>query len=274
MNWDWRAIKAIMRKDLRQVLQNRMVWLPMIILPVILQVLIPLGLVLMPLFVSEAELGVQDMAGLLGVMPDALRAGLEGLTAGQMWIVISANYMFAPMFLIVPLMVASILAADSFVGEKERGTLEGLFYTPVSDRDLFFAKVLTAFLPALAISVGAFIAYAIVVNVGGYATMGRIFFPTAPWWPLVFWLGPAVSAAGLGVTVLISSKARTFMQAQQTSGILVLPIVFLMIAQLAGLFFLGAGLILFIGALVWVVGLWLIWLGARTFSRSDMIARV
>ncbi|HHX64508.1 MAG TPA: ABC transporter permease subunit, partial [Chloroflexi bacterium] len=204
MNWNWRAIKAIMRKDLQQVLQNRMVWLPMIIVPALIQVLVPLGLVLMPRFMPESDLGVQDLTGLLGVMPDGLRTMMEGMTAGQMWIMLSANYMFAPMFLIVPLMVSSILAADSFVGEKERGTMEGLLYTPISDRDLFMAKVLTAFLPALVISLGSFLAYGIVVNAGGYATMGRIFFPTAPWWPLVFWLGPAVSVAGLGVTVLIS----------------------------------------------------------------------
>ena len=52
------------------------------------------------------------------------------------------GYLLAPLFLIVPLMVSAVLAADAFAGEKERKTLETLLHLPISDRDLFFAKVL------------------------------------------------------------------------------------------------------------------------------------
>jgi ABC-type Na+ efflux pump permease subunit len=41
-------------------------------------------------------------------------------------------------------MVSSVLAADSFAGEKERKTLEALLYTPTTDRELFTAKLLEA----------------------------------------------------------------------------------------------------------------------------------
>jgi len=104
--------------------------------------------------------------------------------------------------------------------------------------------------------------------------MRRIFFPTAAWWPLIFWVSPGVSVVGLGTTVLISSKVKTFMQAQQASGMLVLPIVFAMIGQLAGLFFMDTGLLLIAGAFVWLLGIWLIWIAARTFSRRELIARI
>ena len=49
-------------------------------------------------------------------------------------------------------MVSAVLAADAFAGEKERRTLEGLLHLPISDRDLFLAKLLAAFLPAIAVS--------------------------------------------------------------------------------------------------------------------------
>ena len=39
-------------------------------------------------------------------------------------------YLFAPMYLIVPMMVSAVIAADSFVGERERKTLEALLHTP------------------------------------------------------------------------------------------------------------------------------------------------
>ena len=182
--------------------------------------------------------------------------------------------MFAPMFLIVPLMVASVISADSFAGEKERKTLEALLYTPVTDVELFLGKVLAALVPALVIDLLSFVLYALVVNASGYHVMGRLFFPAPTWWPLVLWLAPALITAGLGATVLVSSKSKSFMQAQQVSGVIVLPVVVLMLGQVTGLLFLSPGLVLLIGAVVWILGLGLVWLGAKTFKRGELIARI
>jgi hypothetical protein len=140
--------------------------------------------------------------------------------------------------------------------------------------ELFVAKVLTALVPAQVISVASFIIYGVSVNWLGYRTVGRIFFPSAIWWPLVLWLGPAVSVLGLGATVLVSSRAKTFVQAQQVSGILVLPIVFLMVAQSSGVLFLSAALTIAFGVVLWPIGIWLIWVGARTFSRDTFVTRM
>jgi len=271
---NWRAIRAIIRKDLKQVMQNKMVWLPMILVPAIILIIVPVAMVAMATFVPAEELDVEDLGSLTQLMPAFMSDPLNDLSLAQQFVVLASNYMFAPMFLIVPLMVASILAADSVAGEKERRTLEALLYTPITDTELFLSKVLAAFLPALVIGVASFAISAIAINLAGYQIMGRIFFPVVTWWPLVFWLGPAVSMVGLGATVLISSKAKTFMQAQQFSGVLVLPIVFLMMAQISGLFFLGVGLILALGLLMWLIGLGLVWVGAKTFARGEIIARI
>lgn len=274
MRRNGRAIRAIIRKDLRQVLQSKSVILPMVLVPALLLVVMPVVMVLLPNWVDPADLDVEDVQGLFQAMPPSLRAAFEGLSLGQTWIMLTANYMFAPMFLIVPLMVAIIVASDSFVGEKERRTLEGLLYTPVSDADLFLAKVLTALLPAVVIDIASFVVMIVAVNAAGYSQMGRLFFPAAPWWPMVLWLGPAVSLAGMGATVLISAKTSTFMQAQQLSGVLVLPIVLLMFGQMSGVLFLGVGVILGLGLLMYLLGALLVWIGARTFSRGELMARI
>ncbi len=70
---------------------------------------------------------------MLNALPPVLRDDIAGLNANQMMIVLILGYMFAPMFLIMPLMIASIIGADSIVGEKERKTLEALLYTPATD---------------------------------------------------------------------------------------------------------------------------------------------
>jgi len=274
MNWNWRAMRAIMRKDLKQVFQNKMVWMPMIVLPAIFLIVFPGVVVVLPTLLRPSDLEFDDLTPMLKRLPPQFQTMLKGFSIPQQFTVLAANFLFAPMFLIIPLMVSSILGADSFAGEKERKTLEGLLYTPVSDTELFIAKVLTALIPAMAVNVASFVLYGLVVNLGGYRFVGRIFFPTVNWWPLVFWVGPSVSIAGLGATVLMSSKAKTFMEAQQASGMLVLPIVFLMIGQITGLFFLGVGLEMAIGLFVWAIGIWLIWVGSKTFSRGELIARI
>ncbi len=272
--WNWRGIRAVVAKDLYQVRQNTMVWLPMVILPVILQIVLPAFMILLPRIAGEAEMNMEDIEPLLKMLPPALNPVSKTTSPEALWVIVSSSYLFAPFFLIVPIMVSSILAADSLVGEKERKTLEGLLYTPLSDAELYVAKALVAMLPALALTFGSFVVYTIVVNAAGYSTVGKIFFPTSIWWPLVFWLAPAVSVAGLGVTVLISSKAKSFMQAQQTSGILVLPVVVWMAGQATGAFFLGPGILLLVGLFVWLLGLWLIWIGAKTLARGNLISRI
>ncbi|MFO7696233.1 MAG: ABC transporter permease subunit [Anaerolineae bacterium] len=271
-DWNWRGVRAIVEKDLYQVRQNTMIWLPMVILPVILQIVLPVFMILLPQFAGDAEM--EDIEPLLRMLPAALNPSSPTTSPEALWVIVSSSYLFAPFFLIVPIMVSSILAADSLVGEKERKTLEGLLYTPLTDAELYVAKALVAILPALTLTLVSFLVYTIVVNAAGYSTVGRIFFPTLIWWPLVFWLAPAVSVAGLGVTVLISSKAKSFMQAQQTSGILVLPIVAWMAGQATGAFFLGPGLIMLVGLFVWLLGLWLIWIGTKTLARGNLISRI
>lgn len=274
MSWNWRAIWAIVRKDLKSVLKNKMVWLPMVLVPASLSVVLPMVTFILPSLFGPPTAETEDLAPLLEQIPAHLTSQIAGLSDLQQLAVLSSSYLVAPLFLIVPLIVSSVLAADSFAGERERKTLEALLYTPIADLELFVGKLLVGLLPAAGISLASFAVYSLVVNLSGYHIMRRIFFPTAAWWPLVFWVSPGVSVVGLGTTVLISSKVKTFMQAQQASGVLVLPIVFAMIGQVAGLFFMDTGLLLIAGAFVWLLGIWLIWIAARTFSRRELIARI
>ena len=52
------------------------------------------------------------------------------LPKDEQLIVLVNGYLLAPLFLIVPLMVSAVLAADAFAGEKERKTLESLLHLP------------------------------------------------------------------------------------------------------------------------------------------------
>lgn len=271
----WRAIRALIRKDLKVVLQSKAVTLPIIILPILLLVVMPAALTLPVLFAGDVPDSMSsDFDDIMSILPPALEEEFAGLAPEEIWVVYSLLYMFAPMFLIMPLMVTSVIGADSFVGEKERKTLEALLHSPLTDRELFTAKLLSAWLPGVAVALGSFVIYGVVVNALSWLILGQMIFPNAMWVALALWVCPAAAGLGLGVMVLISVRVSTFQDAYQLSGLVVIPVVALMLGQVAGVLYLSVVLVLLIGLLLWVIDAILLWFGIRTFQRGELIARL
>ncbi|MFN8371702.1 MAG: ABC transporter permease subunit [Anaerolineae bacterium] len=275
---NWNAILTIAQKDLREVLQNKMAWQPALIVPLIFVVVLPLLMIVGPqvIRIPEDELSQEmgDLDTMLANMPPEMHAQVDGLEGLQIWVVLLAGFMFAPMFLIIPIMLASVVGAESFVGERERKTLEALLYTPVTDRELFLGKVLASVIPAIAITLLSFIAYAIVVNLSALPIMGRIWFPLPTWYPLILWVAPAVATMGMAASVLVSSRVTTFMEAYQTSGMLILPVIVLMIGQIAGVVYLSVGFAVGLGIVLWLIDAGLIYFGIKQFRRAELIAKL
>jgi ABC-2 type transport system permease protein len=265
---NWNAVQAIVRKDLKVVFQNKGVSIPLIVAPVIMLVGLPV------LAALAAELGnmfgTGSAANMMQRMPAGLQAALAGYDEVQTIIVVLLVYMLAPLYLLLPTIVASTIASDSFAGEKERKTLEALLYTPTTNWELLLGKLLSAWLPALGVAWGGFLVYAVTTNLAAWPTMGRLFFPTTMWVILALWVAPAMAGLGLGVEVLISSRARTFQEAYQLGGVVALPIVLLLVLQVSGGMVLSAWLVALLGLVVWSIDAALLWLGRRGFRRSKL----
>lgn len=273
---NWRSIWAIALKDLKEVRQNKAAWGPAIIVPLIFTVVMPIVMIVMPQFVPvedvQRELG--DIDSLLKNMPPALLVIFDGKSLEQMFVIYMTAFMLAPLFLIMPLMFSTVVGSDSFVGERERKTMEALLYAPTSDMELFLGKVLAAVLPAIGLSWFSYLVYIIVVNAASYPLFGKIWFPLPTWWPLMFWLTPALAVLGISATVLISSRVKTFMEAYQLSASLVVFVLALVLGQISGVLFLGIGTTMVIGLLVWLVDAVLIYLSVKNFNRSALIAKL
>jgi ABC-type Na+ efflux pump permease subunit len=270
---NWRTLRTLALRDLKVVMRSKAVLLPMIVVPLIFIVALP-ALVgfLAPQMAAAGE--IEDLAEFLEMMPPAMRQRFAGYDEAQVLVVVILEDLFAPMFLIVPVMVASTIAAGSFVGEKERKTLEALLHTPTTDTELFLGKLLASWVPAFLVSLGAFLLYALVVNLSAWQVMGRVFFPNAMWVALVLWLAPAAAGVGLGLIILISSKVSTFQDAYQLGGMVVIPILLLVFGQIAGVLYLNVVAVLLMGLLLWLVDAAILWFGVRTFRRSEIIARM
>ena len=272
---NWRTIKTIAAKDIKEATQNKSVWLPILIVPLIFVVLMPVGMILgiSSSTTSEANpLNDPDFVMFVERMPQFLSNLIEGLDSAQSGIVLLVGYLFAPFFLIMPLMFSTVIASESFAGERERKTIEALLYTPATDTELFLGKVLAALAPALLITWGGFLVYSVVVNVAAYGEMGRIWFPLPSWYPLIFWVSPAISLLGIAVTVLISAKVQTFMGAYQSSGSLVLVVLALLAGQATGVLYLGVLSGILIGLVLFLVDAVLMYYAIRTFNRDKLLA--
>jgi len=265
---DWGAIRAVMGKDLVAVRRAKAVVLPMLFVPVLL-------LVVLPLVIGLAARGQEaDLTRFLDALPADLAEPIISLPPDEQLVVLVLGYLLAPLFLIVPLMVSAVLAADAFAGEKERRTLETLLHLPMSNRDLFIAKLLGAYVPAVAVSWIGFLCFAVVSNSVAWSVMGRVFVPTPLWLVVIFWVAPAVAALGLGVMVRVSVRARTAQEANQLGGAVVLPLIFLAVGQSTGLLLVDLPVAMAIGAVLWVAAGWLTARGARRFTRDELATRV
>lgn len=269
-----RIIRAIAHKDWQEVRQNKMAWMPMLVVPVIICVLIPLLVILGPSALNmpvDALTRGQDLDTLLVSLPPVVQEQIAGMNDHQALIFFLLAFTFAPMFLILPIMTASIIGSDSFVGEKERKTMESLLYTPATDQELFLGKMLASVVPAVLVSWLTFVVYALILNLFGGPVMGRVWFPTPTWWPLILWVTPAVSVLGMLGAVLISARVSTFMEAYQSTGLLVLPVIVLLVAQVGGVIYLDIGTTMIVGLVIWLVDGALQWGSLRLFSRAALV---
>lgn len=262
---DWHVIGAVMAKDWRAILRSKPIVIPMIAVPSLLLLVIP---IMIGLFARSAE--VADIDRVLSQLPGGIADQILELPQREQMVVLILGYLLAPLILIVPIMVSAVLAADAFAGEKERKTLEGLLHLPANDRDLFIAKVLVAFLPSVAVTWIGFVIYSVVSNVIAWPVMERIFIPTTTWMVMIFWLAPAVSALALGLLVIVSGRTRTTQEANQLGGAVILPLIFIFIAQASGLLLLPVPVALALGLLVWVIAAALLIYGARRFTRDEL----
>ena len=272
---NWKIITALAKKDWKEVRQNPSAWGPMLVIPLIFVIIFPLAMILVPTHIPGAAdqmFSDPDMAGFFQRLPPQMAQAVAGLNPLQSGLVLMLGYMFAPFFLIIPLMFTTVIASESFAGEYERKTIESLLYTPATDTELFLGKVLAAVAPAIAITLGSFGLYCLVVNAAAYPVMGRVWFPLASWYPLILWISPALSLAGVSATVLISARVKTFMGTYQASASTVLLVLALLVGQASGVLYLSVGVGLVIGALIWVAGAALTYYAVRTFNRQKLLA--
>ena len=179
---------------------------------------------------------------------------------------------FLLLFLVAPIFGAVSLAAYSVVGEKQGGTLEPLLTSPMSTSEILLAKVLASFLPSLAIELAGVCIYVLLVGAtalpGVTATLVSVRSVI-----LLGLVGPFASLTALQMTIAVSSRVNDARSAQQIAVLIVLPLVLMLIGQIAGAFIVTTPLLLLLALALAVTWIFLIWLSAALFERETILTR-
>lgn len=261
---------------MKATFSSKKVWVPMIILALILCIVVPSCMAYFGIHFDLVGTSSKDIEKPLqsfveNFPNEEMRNTLIALpTLGYKFVYFFLTFMMIPFFLMVAIINSMVTSSNSFVGEKERNTLETLLFAPISIKDLFLGKVLASLVPTLAISFAAFIINSIIVNAITYPHFKVILYINSTWMILMFWVIPILVLFNIILNVLISAKVKTFQEAQQFGGILVLPIVGIIISQASGMFFLSPLTLFLIGAVLLIGNLFLIKLVTKFNSRNAL----
>ena len=233
------AMAAIIKKDLKSVMDNRRMFASLLIVPLVLVVFMP-SLFLIMLRFAPAD---PDMQKMLELLPAAMRQGdWQQAAAGLM-----VNFLLPSFFLMIPVMTASIMAASAFVGEKEKHTLETLLYCPLSVRQIFRAKVMASFLLSMLVSLISFAVMLLVTELESYFLLGTLLVPGINWLVILALVSPAISLIAVTLIVRGSAKAQTVEESQQSAVFLILPVILLVVGQTTGLMLVNGWVLLGLG---------------------------
>lgn len=250
---------AIIRKDIRGITSNKQMFSALLIVPLMLTIVLPTIFVLAIQFAPEQA---GDFEQLLKLLPAAkLTGNLQDILLGLI-----LNNIMPVFFMIIPIMAASVMAASSFIGEKEKRTLETLLYCPLSISQIFQAKILASFIMSMAISFLSFFAMLVVTEIELLLISGSMFIPGVTWLVIMLLLSPAISLIAITLIVRGSAKSQTMEESQQRSSFLILPIVLLIVGQFTGLILINGWVLLVMGLFLAVIAVLLV---RGALSRFD-----
>ena len=255
---------AVTTKDIRSVTLNKQVFAVLLIVPLALTIVLPSIFVLVTAFAPDAA---SDFQKILDMLP----ADNGARSQQQRIFGLILNNIMPVFFLMIPIMASSVMAASSFVGEKEKHTLETLLYSPLSLKQMFQAKILAGFSVGMMVSYISFAAMMLVLELEVFLLTGKAILPSSSWLAIMLLIAPAISIIAIAVTVRSSAKAQTIEEAQQRVVFLVFPILALLIGQFTGILLISAGLLWGVGAVLAALDVLLMRGAAGSFTYEKLL---
>jgi ABC-type Na+ efflux pump permease subunit len=267
---NWSRMWTVARTDLKQLIQARDFWIPMMILGSIFFLVVPTILLLTITAIGDVRV-VSQVSDALQVLPQQAQDQIQGDTDSGRTAYALAVFLFAPVAVVVPLTISTAVGAATIVGEREKGTGEFLAHSPAGVKEIYVGKLIASLVPGYLTTIVGFGAYALIVNLIVGPDVGGWFFPTTQWWILMLWVVPPFLALTLSLVLRLSARVKSTAAAQQASGLVTLPLIMVAYSQSTGALFGAGSASLWIGAVAWVLAAIGLTRGIRSVTRARLL---
>lgn len=166
-----------------------------------------------------------------------------------------------------PLSFTLVVALESFVGEKERGTIEPLLSSPLEDRQLYLGKLLVGITTPLVFSLASIVIYLILIS------RRDVEFPSPYILSLVLLLTFAHAVLMVSSAIVISVQATTVRAANLLASFVVVPVAFLLQGETVLIFWGNEDVLWYAIVGVTLLAGLLIRLGLSHFRREYLLGR-
>jgi len=167
-----------------------------------------------------------------------------------------------------PISFSLIIALESFVGEKERNSIEPILSMPVSDLELYLGKLLSSLLlPLLASYLGIS-----VFLISRLLTTPR-WVPPVDLAILMYLLTTAEALVMVSGAVVVSSQTTSVRAANLLASFIIIPMALLIQAESVIMFYAEYSTLWWFVAALLVVNVILVRMGIRLFNREDILSR-
>jgi uncharacterized membrane protein SpoIIM required for sporulation/ABC-type transport system involved in multi-copper enzyme maturation permease subunit len=174
-----------------------------------------------------------------------------------------------------PISISLVIALETFVGEKERRSLEPLLSTPLTNTELYIGKMLSAMVPPLIASYGGMIVY-----------MSSLVYGELAWRPQpmllvqIILLTTVQALVMITGAVVVSSQTTSTRAANLLASFIIIPMALIIQGESAIMFLApdadspgGVGALWAIIAGMCVVVVLLLRVGNRIFNREELLGR-
>jgi uncharacterized membrane protein SpoIIM required for sporulation/ABC-type transport system involved in multi-copper enzyme maturation permease subunit len=168
-----------------------------------------------------------------------------------------------------PVSISLVIALETFVGEKERRSLEPLLSTPLTNTELYLGKVFAATIPPL---VAAYLG--ITLYIGGLIVGAQQWRPEPVLIAQIVLLTTVQAVVMVTGAVVISSQTTSTRAANLLASAIILPVSLLVIVESVIMIQPGERYVLWyiVGGLLIVVTLF-VRTGVRIFNREELLGR-
>lgn len=252
----------IFKKEIKEILKNRSIWLPIFAVSFMFSVLFPAFIT----FSLDSIIRDPDTTSFIAKVFQST----ENIELAMLNFIIKQFMVF---LLMIPAMLPSLIAPASIVIEKENNTLEPLLATPIKTNSLLLGKTLTSMVPSCVISIIDFILITIVVDVIAYAKFKILPLPTWEWFIVAFILGPIISFIITMISLIVSSKSTDIRSAQGIGAIIIFPIYAIIGMQIGGLFLLNVKFVFIACFVLLAICPILLKIAVKVFDRENILTK-